>query len=801
MKILNHIRKPLPFGLKSWGMLLVLAFIAPSYVQAQLIIDGNVYGGGDMGDVGGSSSVKVLSGNIGTDSLDNPGGSVFGGARMADVGGSASVYIDGEHEGATGYVLINRVYGGNDIAGHIGSSEKYPEGIDTVGAKKDGVTKSWNTFVRISNAKIDSVNDLKKIYIGQLFGGGNGEYEYTKAVSAQNQQTGEKTYTHTIREMSKEDNEGNPIPGDSLTTIVTKEISVKPIVGKSFVDIHGGSIVYAYAGGNNATITENATICVENNSKIVGQINVDEDWKLDDDGYSLITTKRLEAMGINLKFSSPTAESKEDFQIGRLFGGNNMAEMSIRPTWHLEAGSVRNLYSGGNRGDMTHVEGLLLPIPTGSTIRIDNLFGGCRMADVTPLKPGTRTPASPSEIYLSEKDSTGNLKYRLPAGMPARVIIYGGNINNVYGGNDITGNVTGGNVLAIYSNVRGNIYGGGNGSYAYTDNPLLKNDLGYGEVYYNPDSVLAKYNISGTVDSLKSVTALNLFRPDAEQTSILIMGHPEMNKGNLVSTDTTVIGGSVFMGGNSASIRSSKPNPTVGLKLGSNAYIDQVFLGNNGEEMVNETILRTMDSTLYDGSRFNSIDLTKSDLFAKYMEGAAMDIIPSVSTTSTQEGDRFNYDSYSTYIGSLYYGGNVGSMKYSGTNNINLNSEIVIFDKLVGGCNNASVPKTQYNAFYEGGILGADDELEYTGDRIAMTLNGIKIEPKRWKMTTPENDDEEPKYVLNAKGNRILEWNTAIWNDTFWLILSRQEQTILKKMKTAVFWAETYMEAATHQVT
>ena len=760
MKILNHIRKPLPFGLKSWGMLLVLAFIAPSYVQAQLIIDGNVYGGGDMGNVGGSSSVKVLSGNIGTDSLENPGGSVFGGARMADVGGSTSVYIDGEHEGATGYVLINRVYGGNDIAGHIGSSEKYPEGIDTVGAKKDGVTKSWNTFVRISNLKIDSITDLKKIYIGQLFGGGNGEYEYTKVVSAQNHQTGEKTYTHTIREAS----------GDSLTTIVTNEISVKPIVGKSFVDIHGGSIVYAYAGGNNATITDSATICVENNSKIVGHINVDEDWKLDDDGDSLITTKRLEAMGINLKFSSPTAESEEDFQIGRLFGGNNLAEMNIRPTWHLEAGSVRNVYSGGNRGDMTHVEGLLLPIPTESKIRIDNLFGGCRMANVTPLKPGTRTPASPNEIYLTEKDERGALKYKLPAGMAARVMIYGGDINNVYGGNDITGHVTGGNVLAIYSSVRGNIYGGGNGSYMYTDNPLLKDDLAYSDFYYNPDTVLAKNNISGIADSLKSVTALNLFRPDAEQASILIMGHPEMSVGQqgpptLLSTDTTIIGGSIFLGGNSASIRSTKANPIVGLKIGSNAFVDKVFLGNNGENMIKETILSTMDSTLSNGSRFSSIDLKDSVMFAKYMDGVVMDIIPSISTTSTELGDRFNYNRYSSYIGSLYFGGNVGSMKYRGTNNINLNSEIVIFDKLVGGCNNASVPKTQYNAYYDGGILGADDELEYTGDRIAMTLNGIKIEPKRWK-TTPESDDDNPTYALDAKKRRILEWNTAIWNDT-----------------------------------
>jgi hypothetical protein len=767
MKILNNIRKPLPLDLKSWGMLLVLAFIAPLYAQAQIIIEGNVYGGGDMGNVGGSSSVKVLSGNIGTDHLDNPGGSVFGGARMADVGGSASVFIDGENKGATDYVLINRVYGGNDIAGHIGSSESFPEGIDADGATKEGVDNSWNTFVRITNAKEDD-NDIKKTYIGQLFGGGNGEYEYTKVSSTEQ---GEITYTHTIKEKSIDIDE----EGKTLTTIVSGEPSVKPVVGKSFVDIHGGSIVYAYAGGNNATITENASICVENESNIVGHINVDDDWQLDENGTRhLITDARLEAMGINLKFSSPTAESPEDFQIGRLFGGNNLADMDIRPTWHLENGSIRNVYSGGNRGDMTHVEGLLLPIPTESTIRIDNLYGGCRMANVNPLDPVTRLPALPSQIMLTEKDENNNLKYKLPAGMSARIMIYGGDINNVYGGNDITGDVTGGNILAIYSSVRGNIYGGGNGSYAYTDNENLKNDQAYGDVYYNPDSVLAKHHIdaTGMTDGIKSATALNLFRPNAEQASILIMGHPVMSTTQpgppvLESTLPTIIGGSVYLGGNSATIHSSKTNPMVGLKLGSNAFINQVFLGNNGEEMIDQDILSTMSSVLdnsgYESSRFSKIDLTNSEMFAKYMEGAAMDMIPSLSTTSTQEGDRFEYDSYSSYIGSLYYGGNVGSMTYPGTNNINLNSEIVIFDKLVGGSNNASVPETALNAYYDGGILGADNEQDYTGDRISMTLNGIKIEPMRWNMTTPVNG-EKPQYVFDAKG-RPLEWNTFKWDD------------------------------------
>lgn len=546
MKIFNHIHVSLPFSLKLKGMLLILAASASLYARAQLVIGGNVYGGGDMGNVGGSSSVKVISGVIGTEDIDNPGGSVFGGARMADVGGNASVFIDGETEGATDYVLINRVYGGNDIAGHIGTAKNYPEGIDTVGAREEGIDNTWNSFVRISNAKSED-SDIKKIFIGQLFGGGNGEYEYIDEVSATDPQTEEKTYTHTIKEISKETAGGDTIPGALITTITDKAPSAKPVLGKTFVDIHGGSIVYAYAGGNNVTVTENASICVENESQIVGSIKVNENWKeLDDEGTELITENRLKAMGINLLLSSPTAQSAEDFQIGRLFGGNNLAEMSIRPTWHLKAGSIRNVYSGGNCGNMTNPEGLLLTIPEESTIRIDNLYGGCRMADVRPQLDGEDVKI----IQIKQEDMS------FPAGLSARLVVFGGDVNNVYGGNDVTGQVYGGNAVGIYTSIRGSVYGGGNGSYPYTDNEKLKNHDIYGDLYYNPDAVLTKAGITIPEgdEGLKSVTALNAFRPDAEQVSIHLIGKTVKDSHNQDSIVPTIIGGSVYLGGNSATL-------------------------------------------------------------------------------------------------------------------------------------------------------------------------------------------------------------------------------------------------------
>ena len=163
--------------------------------NAQITIGGNIYGGGNKGNVGGCTSVTLRSGDIGVrpdredteNPLESPRGKVFGGARMANVGGSTFVHIDGKN--AIGYVLANQVFGGNDIAGTIGTAkavgETVPEGLtDVVGTAfvtEDGVDDTWNSYVLVS-CKTDGsgaeAGDAKKVSAGQLYAGGNGDYDY-----------------------------------------------------------------------------------------------------------------------------------------------------------------------------------------------------------------------------------------------------------------------------------------------------------------------------------------------------------------------------------------------------------------------------------------------------------------------------------------------------------------------------------------------------------------------------------------------------------------------------------------------
>ena len=682
-------------------------------VFAQITIGGNVYGGGNAGDTKGNTRVTVYEGDL---------NNVYGGARMANITGNAFVHIDAEH--ASSYILINKVYGGNDISGDVGvsSEETSPKALpeELTKAGDNGVTKDWDTFVRVSTKKkADGTADAtQKTYIGQLFGGGNGNYTYSS------EPVGDEVI-HILKDAET---------GDEI--LRTKNDINQPDLSKTYLELLGGSIVNVFGGGNMATVTKDAVIHLDNPSEVVNHIKVTDGIEDDANGTDILTEARFIKMGINYKFTYPNSGA---FQIGNLFGGNNKVDMAIQPRWNLLGGKVRNLYSGGNEGRMTCPQGLLLVIPENSTLTVDNVYGGCRKADVRPLDAaGNDVPNA--QIQLKE-NPTG-----IPAGFAARTRILGGNINNVYGGNDISGNVYGGNTVAILTTIHGNVYGGGNGSYAYTDNEALKNELLWRDFYYNPKDILG---LSGdTFTGFQSAEALNKVRPNAEQVSLLLRGTQEK---------PVFVEGSVFVGGNSASLDelTEIPNRQAHVKIGSYVTIDNLFLGNNGENMVKtneadaegrgEGVLRTFDNTtIAGGKKFNSMDLTDPVVFDKYMEGCAMKLLPSVVFDDIED-----YEDYSSQFGSFYCGGNVGSMLTNGLTEISFKEKAIIYEKIVGGCNRANVKATEFNAAYDGGLLGDPDS---NGDKLKLNFSDLKIQPMRWKDPTDKTQG--------------LEWNTVVYNPT-----------------------------------
>ena len=704
-------------------LMCLMGLLFPLSLSAQIKIGGNVYGGGNQAEVKGNTKVVMRAGEINL---------VFGGARMANVGGTTMVNIDGEN--ATDDMIISAVYGGNDISGTIGQSGETTEvpGTDELQyvlrdaetkeghPEKNYIDNTWKTFVTTSRSSkvvgLETVED-KWIIIGSLYGGGNGEYTYTD-------ENGDYLT----------DEEGKYIVKSGDATIAhSSEPFVQPEIDKTYVEIKGGNIAHVYGGGNNVTVRENTTIDITNESddceKFIAAYAT---------AHSMTTLEvigKLQGMAKLNTFQSNLTSFA--FNHARVFGGNNLAEMSIRPVWNLQKGTIRDLYSGGNRGRMTSPEGLLLeldPLPANKEkLNVVNVYGGCRMADVCPTVDGKYTP-------------TTNLPgYSFPNELSARTLIRGGHIDNVYGGNDITGDVYGGNAIGIYTTIYGNVYGGGNGAYAYTDNEALANSFYYSDFYYSTDGYAS------------SAEALRAHRPNAEQVSIRLKG-----KGPL--EDVTTIMGSVFVGGNSASLATKKKNPLVELKIGSHVVADNVFLGNNGAQMVDEDILKlyngkvnnTGSYTEGEGSEYSSFDLTDKSLFAGYMDGVSMSLLPNIVFDAVANGDPQDYVPYSSYVGSFYCGGNVGSMTVPGKNTYRVTQGLNIYKKFVGGCNAAYVPSSAYNASYDGGILGnAEEQEDYTDgegnikDRLEINMENLTITPMRW-------DESLGKLI----------WNTQNWSDS-----------------------------------
>lgn len=723
-------------------------------------IGGNVYGGGNEGDTEGNTKVTIRSCEI--------HGNVFGGARMADVTGRAFVHIDGAGS-AGGEIKIKNVYGGNDIAGTVGknvdpsliTTAALPSELTEVGTTpgKNDINDSWVAFVRTSKMATEDKNN--RIVIGTIFGGGNGDYNYYNPGDKTGTDGENQVITATNYEIRDKET-GNLIAESA-------EAFTKPTLTKTYLELLGGCLAHVYGGGNNVTVTKNTTLCINNTSLGLEKV-------IDPNNMRGSLTDLAQYMD---KSTFQGDYSSLDFTFARIFGGNNKAAMSIMPVWNIQRGRIRDLYSGGNEGNMTSPYGLLMDIDPLGTVEekeaglyIVNVYGGCRRADVDPIDPATGD--TPNTIQLPIDDPRYN-SYKFPANLSARTIVRGGHIINVYGGNDISGHVFGGDAVGIYSTVFGDVYGAGNGSYSYTDNPALGALDNYRDFYYNPADVRLKereynnptFEYSSTDADVQSVEALNIFRPNAEQISIKLFGSKQ---------NPTYIMGAVYLGGNSATLKRKKgladnEDPLVELKIGSHVYVDKMYLGNNGENMVTEDILHryaayqntatgaTVDSGT-DDTKFSKMDLTNKDIFAKYMEGCAMSLKPRVVFDLIANNDQEEYDDYSSYFGSFYCGGNRGSMTWPGTNTIEFNRKVIIFDKFVGGCNNANIAKTKYNAEYLGGMIGSvaeqapggmEDENGNIKDCMIFNLRGLKIKPMRWK------DRTNPHLGL--------EWNTICYTD------------------------------------
>ena len=662
---------------KNLLFLLLLSFaVTTANAQVKITIGGNVYGGGNQGEVGTEKSEYTFDKGNTTDDMTSViirSGeikNVFGGGRMAGVYGNTTVTFDGAT--STNQIIIGNVYGGNDIAGEV----------------KGG-------------AKVKSTYDVEKaakpVYIAKLFGGGNGDYTYgTELVDG----------VYQVKS-------GDDVIATSATALT------EPNIAKVAIDLHSGVFGQVFGGGNKATVSAQTDITLNNLTDL--------------DSYTTLSGDEKTVLETYGWLDEWFTDNKPTYQFNRVFGGNNKVDMAIRPTWHLTKGSIDDLYSGGNAGGMTYSNGILLAI-SGDDMTINNVYGGCRLADVNPGNGNGLALLNPETVDANGLQE-GSAVATFEAQYAARVLITGGKITNVYGGNDISGKVYHGTQVEILNSIIGDVYGGGNGSYAYTDNQDLSSDAFWSDYYYEIPA------------GKTSAQALSIHRPNVERSLIHVKGKSESNP--------TYIGGALYCGGNSATLRTMEGDLTgasANLKIGSYVIAKSMFLGSNGENMITGKVHEKVEGLWTDteilakykeaSPDFSQMDLTTTTDFEEYMKGVEVAIIPTVTFDA-------DYEAYSAKVGSLYCGGNIGSMSADRTFNMGFLNNLVIFEKVVGGCNNANVAQSDFNASHIGGLTGNASD---NSPKVILNIDGLRLEPRKFEYDATDHTFSYDNWITDADG-------------------------------------------------
>ena len=285
-------------GCKNLLFLLLLSFAVtqttaqenPTAAQVKITIGGNVYGGGNQGEVGKEKTEYTFDKENSTDDMTSvivrcgEIKNVFGGGRMAGVYGNSTVTIDGTTSTnqiitSTNQIIIGNVYGGNDIAGEV-----------------KGGAKVKSTY--------DAEKAAKPVYIAKLFGGGNGDYTYgTELVDG----------VYQVKS------------GDEVIATSATELT-EPHIADVAIDLQAGAFGQVFGGGNKATVSVQTDITLNNQTDL--------------DSYTALSGEEKVVLETYGWLDEWFTNNKPTYQFNRVFGGNNKVDMAIRPTWHLTKGSI-----------------------------------------------------------------------------------------------------------------------------------------------------------------------------------------------------------------------------------------------------------------------------------------------------------------------------------------------------------------------------------------------------------------------------------------------------------------------------
>lgn len=444
----------------------------------------------------------------------------------------------------------------------------------------------------------------------------------------------------------------------------------------------------------------------------------------------------------------PDGQSLMDI-IGGGYSGDVMGTCYVTVDGNTYA---RNIFGGGY---YANAGATVVSVKQGN---IDNIYGGGMMGDVRNDVSLTIGQDKATDVNA---DKTVNGEDETAAASANKEVII---LGNVYGANDVAGVVggveeVGGGIIPTSGsqgvqiklnggNIRGNVYGGGNGNYLYVIDQKVEKVEGVEDDPEHP--LLYKVPVRKSVfpslasmSNAQKIVNISTFRPVTMKVDIDF-------KGNSAS-DRLHVDGNIFGGGSSATVSRFSNDTKVALNVGSYIRVGGVFLGSDGDALFDNSNRFMTDFPSINGINLTdpidwkhdpgNVDIPESflstpkasrpDIYKHaidlYFMPVEMDAMPEVTWGSKKVNsslDLVNYpENYKNIpddnpddqaglltdaeIGNFICGGNRGNMNTTTPFHVYFPAGLTITGNIVGGCNNSNYTYTLEgeNIQHEGGFL------------------------------------------------------------------------------------------------
>lgn len=479
----------------------------------------NVYGGGKgSSTTTNTPSVTIKSGGHVT-------GSVYGGGEEGITHGTTVILDDGS--------IVNDAFAGGNKVGVNGTVAI----IASTGSKANNIYGGSNNSGTMDKPTVTIKGDAENVY-----GGGYGANTTTS----------------------------NPIVNVETESKITGSVFGGGNLGQvenPTVNLNGGSVNNAFAGGNAVGVTGTVALNVKDGvtaTNVYGGSNSSgnvDNPSLSVKGGTITNIYGGGFGGASNDGNNGTITSDPIIEISagtitNVYGGGERGVTTDKNTISVTGGTLTNIYGGGNNAQAENTV-INLNNTTGS---ITNVYGGCNNS-------GT---VKSSKIYIDGKITTvfgGGKGQNTIVNESYAKTEASAKVTDIYGGSE-NGTVTNA-TLVVHGPVEGSIYGGGLGAtsvikgntWVYVSNNVKGNVYGGG----NQGKVVGNTHVdlaSGTIGTSTEDTTGNVFggsnQAKVEGNTLLHIGSYVVNKpdGAVLPTDddkNLIVYGTVFGGGNTTS--------------------------------------------------------------------------------------------------------------------------------------------------------------------------------------------------------------------------------------------------------